>query len=70
MDKPVTGSLPLRDLCPSGHTLLAQRLSGVDEPLLPRLWGLRFLLGVDQQPPACRAAIILGFEQPQGVAVQ
>src|SRR6266851_9200880 len=69
MDEPVTGSFT-QALCPLGHTLLAQRPAGVNEPLLPRLWGLRFLVGVDQQFPACRAAIILGYEQPQGVAVQ
>src|SRR5437660_11853209 len=70
MDEPVTGSFVLWGLRLPGNTLLAQRPAGGDEPLLPLLWGLRFLFGVDQQLPACRAAVILSFEQLQGVCVQ
>src|SRR6266481_7266450 len=70
MDESVTGSFILQALCPLGHALLAQRPAGINEPLLPSLWGLRFLVGVDQQVPACRAAVVLSLEQLQGVAVQ
>ena len=70
MDEPVTGSFVLWGLRLPGNTLLAQRPAGVDEPLLPRLRGLRFLAGVDQQLPACRAAVILSFEKLQGEATQ
>ena len=70
MDESVAGPFTVWSLRPLLHTLLAQAAAGIDEPLLPRLWGLRFLLGVDQRPPAHRAAVALGFEQPQGLAVQ
>ena len=70
MDEPVAGPFTIWSLRPLLHALLAQATADVDEPLLPRLWGLRFLLGVDQRPPAHRAAVALGLEQPQGVAVQ
>src|SRR2546422_11479352 len=70
MDEPVTGPSAVWSLRPLDHALLAQRAAGGDEPLLPLLWGLRFLFGVDQQLPACRAAVILSFEQLQGVCVQ
>jgi hypothetical protein len=62
MDEPVTGPFALRGLCPFDHTLPAQRLAGFGEPLLPLLWGLRFLLGVEQQLSTCRAAVLLSFE--------
>src|SRR2546421_12963321 len=68
--EPVTGPSAVWSLRPLDHALLAQRAAGGDEPLLPLLWGLWFLLGVDQQLPACRTAVILGFEQLQGVCVQ
>ena len=70
MDEPVPDPFTVRDLRPLDHALLPQATAGVDEPLLPRLWGLRFLVGVDQQPPAHRAAVILSLEQLQGLAVQ
>ena len=70
MDEPVPDPFTVRDLRPLDHALLPQATAGVDEPLLPRLWGLRFLVGVDQQPLAYRAAVILSLEQLQGLAVQ
>src|SRR2546425_5623649 len=70
MAEPVTGPSAVWSLRPLDHALLAQRAAGGNEPLLPLLWGLWFLLGVDQQLPACRTAITLGFEQLQGVCVQ
>src|SRR2546421_10140839 len=70
MDEPVPGPFALWSLRPLKHALLAQRAASIDEPLLPRLWGLRFLGGVDQELPTYRAAVILGFQHLQGVAVQ
>src|SRR2546430_17565377 len=70
MSEPVAGPSAVWSLRPLDHALVAQRAAGGNEPLLPLLWGLRFLLGVDQQLPACRTAVILGFEQLQGVCVQ
>src|SRR5207244_2493289 len=70
MDEPVTGPFAVWIGRPLDHALLAQRAAGGDEPLLPLTRGLRFLLGVDQQLPACRAAVILSFEQLQGEAVE
>src|SRR5438128_5117613 len=70
MDEPVAGPFAVWTARPLDHALLAQRAADGDEPLLPLLWGLRFLLGVEQQLPACRAAVILSFEQLQGVCVQ
>ena len=60
MDEPVAGPSTVWVLRPLLHALLAQATADVDEPLLPRLRGLRLLLGVDQQPPAHRAAVGLG----------
>ena len=70
MVEPVPDPFAVWGLRPLDHALLAQATAGVNEPLLPRLWGLRFLLGVDQQPLAHRAAVILSLEQLQGLAVQ
>jgi hypothetical protein len=62
MDEPVAGPFAVWIARLLDHALLAQRAAGGDEPLLPLLWGLRLLLGVEQQLPACRAAILLSFE--------
>src|SRR5437660_4144552 len=70
MDESVAGPFAVWIARPLDHALLAQRAAGGDEPLLPLTWGLRFLLDVDQQLPACWAAVILSFEQLQGVCVQ
>ena len=70
MDEPVAGPFAVWIGRPLDHALLAQRAAGGDEPLLPLTRGLRFLLDVDQPLPACRAAVILSFEQLQGVCVQ
>src|SRR5260370_25358784 len=70
MDESVAGPSAAWIARPLDHALLTQRAAAGDEPLLPLPWGLRFLLGVDQQLSACRAAVILGCEQLQGVCVQ
>src|SRR5207302_4052995 len=70
MDEPVAGPFAVWIARPLHHALFAQRAADGDEPLLPLLWGLRLLIGVDQQFPACRTAVILSFEQLQGVCVQ
>src|SRR5260370_39309893 len=70
MDEAVAGASAAWIARRLDHALLTQRAAGGDEPLLPLPWGLWFLLGVDQQLSACRAAVILGCEQLQGVCVQ
>src|SRR5260370_4171747 len=70
MDESVAGPSAAWIARPLDHALLTQRAAGGDEPLLPLPWGLWFLLAVDQQLSACRAAVILGCEQLQGVCVQ
>src|SRR5260370_34993719 len=70
MDESVAGPSAAWIARPLDHALLTQRAAGGDEPLLLLPWGLWFLLGVDQKISACRAAVIVGCVQLQGVFVQ
>jgi len=47
---------------PKDKALLAQRLSGDANPLLPLCWGLRRVLGEQEQVPAVRTAPGLGLK--------
>jgi len=55
---------------PVGETLLAQRLPGDANPLLPFGWGLRRVLGVKEQVPATWTAPGLHLQQTQAELVQ
>jgi hypothetical protein len=52
------------------HVLFAQCPAGGHEPLLPFVWGLGFMIVVEERVPACWAAVALSLEQLQGVLVQ
>ena len=47
-----------------GDLLVAGRLADGFDPLFPFVWVLRFLIGVQEQLPAKRAASTLPLEQP------
>ena len=53
-----------------GQRLSAQGLAGGGEPQLPFLWGLRFVVGVQQVVPAEWAASALGLQEAQGGLIQ
>src|SRR5680860_1035964 len=54
---------------PVGQALLAQRLAGDANPLLPLGWGLRRVVDVKEQVPAARTAPGLRLEQTQAELV-
>src|SRR5680860_279406 len=54
---------------PVGQALLAQRLAGDANPLLPFGWGLRRVVDVKEQVPATRTAPGLRLEQTQAELV-
>src|SRR5450756_2670772 len=55
---------------PVGEALLTQRLAGDANPLLPFGWGLRRVLGVEEQVPAAWTAPSLRLQQTQAELVQ
>src|SRR5689334_7707314 len=50
---------------PDDDRVLADRLAGDREPSLPLARGLRFVVGVQQQPPTERAAAVLSSQELQ-----
>ena len=53
-----------------GEELAVDRLAGDGEPLFPLLWGLRLVIGVEQEIPASRASAVLRLQKPQTAFVQ
>src|SRR5690242_8105364 len=64
VDETVCDAFVLRASTPYDDRVFADRHAGGREPLFPLLWALWFTIGVQQQPPTVRAAIVLDSQEP------
>jgi hypothetical protein len=59
------GAFVRRACSPGGDRVFADCRAGGPEPLFPLVWALWLMVGVEQQPPAERAAAVLGSQEQQ-----